>query len=76
MKFFEPLAALIGPEAAATTLDLPNVVSHLANNSGTDLSNIKSKEEVQEMVAQAGSIANQSLENEGIETNEEEQPIE
>ena len=71
LKFFDSLAAMVGAEAAATTLNLPNVVQNIANNSGVDPSNIKSKEEVINMIQNAGNIANQSLEQQGIDVNEE-----
>ena len=66
LGFYQGLASMIGPEAATASLNTVNLVSSLAENQGIDLKNIKSKQEIEQLVQAAGQMANQQAEQEGI----------
>ena len=69
LTFYQELATLIGQEAASATLKPPEVVTSLAEDNNVDMSNIKTKEELEALTQAAGNAANQVMEQEGIDTN-------
>lgn len=66
LGFYQSLASMIGTEAASASLNTVNLVSSLAENQGVDLKNIKSKEEIEQLMQAAGNMANQQAEEQGI----------
>jgi hypothetical protein len=67
LNFYQALASMVGPEAATSMLDVPNVVNHLAENQGVELNNIKSQQEQQQIVQATGEMATQYAEQEGYD---------
>lgn len=66
LGFYQALSSMIGPEGATASLKAPNLVQSLARNQDVEMSNVKTKEELEEMMAQAGQAAQQQAANEGL----------
>jgi len=66
LGFYQALASMVGPEAATASLRTPDLVQALARNQDVEMANIKSKEELEQMMQEAGAAATQQAENEGI----------
>lgn len=64
--FYQALASLIGQEAATAALNPVEVITTMAENQGIEIRNIKKRDELEQMVAQAGQAAAQQAEQQGI----------
>jgi len=71
MDFYQSVSSMIGPEGATAVLDVPNVVINAAEDMGIDLKNIKSKDELDQLMAAAGQAADQVAEQQGVDINEQ-----
>lgn len=68
LGFYQELSSMIGPEGATATLNPPNLVTSLAENNGVDLDDIKTKEELEQQMNAIGNVTEQTLQQQGIET--------
>jgi hypothetical protein len=66
LGFYQSLASMIGPEASTASLNVVNLVSSLAEQQGIDMKNIKTKEELEQLIQAAGQMADQQAEQQGI----------
>lgn len=66
LGFYQALASMIGPEGATASLRAPELVQALARNQDVEMSNVKTKEELEEMMAATGQAAQQEAENQGL----------
>lgn len=73
LGFYQALASLIGPEAATASLNPVEVITGMADNQGVDVKNIKTPEELTELMNVAGQAAQQQAEDAGVEINAEPQ---
>jgi hypothetical protein len=67
MGFYQALASMIGQEGATAALNPVELITTMADNQGIELKNIKTREELEQMMQAAGNMANQELENQGVE---------
>lgn len=67
LGFYQSLASMIGPEASTASLNVVNLVSSLAEQQGIDMKNIKTKEELDQLLQAAGNMADQHAEQQGID---------
>lgn len=67
LGYYQAAASMLGPEAATASLDVVNVLTELADNEGVDINNIKTREELEQLVQAAGQIAQQEAEQQGVE---------
>jgi len=66
LGFYQALASMIGPEGATASLRAPELVQALARNQDVEMSNVKTKEELEAMMAATGQAAQQEAENQGL----------
>lgn len=66
LGYYQAAASLLGPEAATASLNPVNVLTELADNEGVDIDNIKTREELEQLVQAAGQMADQQAEQEGM----------
>lgn len=66
LGYYQAAASMLGPEAATASLNPVEVLTELADNEGVDISNIKTREELEQLVQAAGQIAIQQAEQEGM----------
>lgn len=66
LGYYQAAASLLGPEAATASLNPVNVLTELADNEGVDIDNIKTREELEQLVQAAGQMAEQQAEQEGM----------
>jgi len=71
--FYQALASMIGPEAATASLDAIEVITSIADNQGIEIKNIKSPEELAQLMEAAGDIAEQQAEEQGVNIDEQQQ---
>jgi hypothetical protein len=67
LGYYQAAASMLGPEAATASLNPVNVITELADNEGVDISNIKTREELDQLVQAAGQMAQQEAEQQGVE---------
>lgn len=70
LNFYNSLASVIGQEGATGTLNVPEVVTQMAENEGIDLRQVKSKQELEQAMNAVGNVTTQMAEEEGVEINE------
>ena len=73
LGFYQALASMIGAEAATASLNPVELITNMANNQGIEIKNIKSREELEQLNQAAGQMANQEMENQGIQIEPEQQ---
>lgn len=66
LGYFQAIASMLGPEAAAATLNPSKVVQSIAQNQGADLTLIKNEDEIDAEVNAAAELLEESLEENGI----------
>lgn len=66
LGYYQAAASMLGPEAATASLNPVNVLTELADNEGVDIDNIKTREELEQLVQAAGQMAEQQAEQEGM----------
>lgn len=66
LGFYQALASLIGPEAATASLNPVEVITGMADNQGIEVKNIKTPEELTELMNVAGQAAQQQAEAAGV----------
>jgi hypothetical protein len=67
LGFYQALSSIIGPEAATASLNPIEVITKMADNQGIEIQNIKTRDELEQLEQAAGEIANQEMENQGVE---------
>lgn len=67
LGYYQAAASMLGPEAATASLNPVNVLTELADNEGVDIDNIKTREELEQLVQAAGQMAQQEAEQQGVE---------
>lgn len=67
LGYYQAAASMLGPEAATASLNPVNVLTELADNEGVDIDNIKTREELEQLLQVAGQIAQQEAEQQGVE---------
>lgn len=70
LGFYQALASMVGPEAATASLRAPDLVQALARNQDVEMSNIKTKEELEAMIQATGEAAAQEADNQGLTPDE------
>lgn len=66
LGYYQAAASMLGPEAATASLNPVNVLTELADNEGVDIDNIKTREELEQLVQAAGQMAQQEAEQQGM----------
>ncbi|HAT5934476.1 TPA: hypothetical protein JAG55_003023 [Legionella pneumophila] len=66
LGFYQAAASLLGPEAATASLDPVEVITNLADNQGIDIRNIKTREQLEQLLQAAGQIAEQQAAQQGV----------
>lgn len=66
LGYYQAAASMLGPEAATASLNPVEVLTELADNEGVDISNIKTREELEQLMQAAGQIAQQEAEQQGV----------
>jgi hypothetical protein len=66
LGFYQAYASLVGPEAATAALNSVNVAQSLAQNQGVEMTNIKTKQELEQIRDAAGQMAQQQAEQQGV----------
>lgn len=67
LGFYNSLASVMGQEAATASFNAANVIQSLAENQGVEMKNIKTKEEIEQLVQAAGNAAEQVTQQEGVD---------
>ena len=67
INWYQSVAAILGPEVASAALNPPNAIMSLAENQNVNMSDIKTKEELEQLEQAAGNVANQQLQDQGID---------
>lgn len=66
LGYYQAAASMLGAQAATASLNPVNVITELADNEGVDIDNIKTREELEELLQAAGNMAQQQAEQEGM----------
>jgi len=69
LNFYQSVASVLGQEAASAALNPPNVIGSLAENSNVDMTNVRSKEELEQLTQAAGNVVAQQMQEQGIDPN-------
>lgn len=67
LSFYQTLSSLIGQEAATASLNPVNVIEAVSQNEGIDVRSIKTREELEALINQAGQAAAQEADMQGYE---------
>lgn len=76
LTYYQAIASMMGPEAATASLDPIQVVTETARNQGIDIRNIKSREELEQLIESVGQVTVNQAEQQGMIPQQEEVPVE
>lgn len=66
INFYQSVASVLGQEAASAALNPPNVITSLAENSNVEMSNVRDKQELENITKAAGQIATNMAQQQGL----------
>lgn len=70
LNFYQSVASILGPEAASAALNPPNVITAIAENQDVEMTNVRSKEELEQLTQAAGQVAAQQIQDQGLAADE------